>query len=67
MARLNLTRRSFTKLAAATAAAAGVIATTEPHALAKLPAVGGKAQGDVRSSAAAAAHAARTNAASTLP
>ena len=48
MARLNLTRRSFTKLAAATAAAAGVIATTEPQALAQLPAVGGKAQGDVK-------------------
>ena len=47
MAKLNMTRRAFTQLAAATAAAVGVIATSESQALAKLPAVSGKKDGDV--------------------
>ena len=48
MANLNLTRRSFVQLAAATVAAVGVIATSESAALAQLPAVEGKANGDVK-------------------
>ena len=48
MARLNMTRRTFAKMAVVSAAAISVAAATQPAALAELPPIGGKTEGDVK-------------------